>query len=138
MVQPTESQSFEVSLEGTPVWKVDGIEGGNGEKGTVTNQGLYQAPQIIPDPQVVTVSVESEGQGAGASVDVLDLKELISGLNLVQAVAFLGVLQKLFAAELTILSSAGERVPSLGARSPLQESDSEVFEVAPGVGKIQR
>jgi hypothetical protein len=136
VVQPTESQRFEVSLEGTPVWKVDGIEGGNGEKGTVTNQGLYQAPQIIPDPQVVTVSVESEGQGAGASVDVLDLKELISGLNLVQAVAFLGVLQKLFTAELTILSSA-ENGSHPSAQGPAQESDSEVFEVAPGVGKIQ-
>ena len=59
VVQPTESQSFEVSLEGSPVWKVDGIEGGNSEKGTVTNQGVYQAPPTIPDPQVVTVSVES-------------------------------------------------------------------------------
>ena len=135
VVQPTESQSFEVSLEGSPVWKVDGIEGGNSEKGTVTNQGVYQAPPTIPDPQVVTVSVESLGQGAGASVDVLDKEELISGLKVVQAVAFLGALQKLFTAELTLLSSQ-DGVSRPSAQVPAQESDSEVFEVAPGVGKI--
>ena len=122
-------------MEGTPVWKVDGILGGTTQTGTVSNQGVYQAPEIIPDPPVVTVSVESEGQGAGASVDVLDTEELIAGLKVVQAVAFLGVLQKLFTAELTILSSQdGGSQPS--AQSPAQESDSEVFEVAPGVGKV--
>ena len=135
VVQPTESLAFQVSLEGTSVWKVDGVEGGDSEKGTVSNQGVYQAPPIIPDPQVVTVSVEFEGQGAGASVDILDKEALISGLKLVQAVAFLGVLQKLFTAELTILSpQEGGSRPS--EQAPAQESDSEVFEVAPGVGPI--
>ena len=66
---------------------------------------------------------------------MLDKEELISGLKVVQAVAFLGALQKLFTAELTLLSSQnGVSRPS--AQVPAQESDSEVFEVAPGVGKI--
>ncbi|MEE8348855.1 MAG: leucine-rich repeat domain-containing protein [Acidobacteriota bacterium] len=135
VVQPAESQSFEISLEGAQVWKVDGVEGGNSQTGTVTSQGLYQAPSIIPDPQVVTVSVESEGQGAGASVDVLDKEELISGLTVVQAVAFLGGLQKLFTAELTLLS-AGSDGAQPAAQNPVQESDSQVFEVSPLIGQV--
>ncbi|MDA2933000.1 protein phosphatase 1 regulatory subunit 42, partial [Acidobacteria bacterium AH-259-D05] len=135
VVQPSGTQSFQITTQGTQVWKVNGIIGGDSEVGTITSQGVYQAPQVVPEPQVVTVSVESEGQTAGASVDVLEKEDLVTQLQLVQAVAYLGTLEKLFTAELTILSTAGNGSRP-AAQSPTQEMNSEVFEVAPGVGKI--
>ncbi len=45
-------------ITGSPmVYSVNGIPGGNAEIGTITNQGLYTAPAIVPLPQnVVTIT----------------------------------------------------------------------------------
>jgi hypothetical protein len=39
----------------TCTWSVNGVAGGNAVFGTVTNDGLYVAPSMVPTPNVVTV-----------------------------------------------------------------------------------
>ncbi len=40
----------------TVTWLVNGIAGGNSTVGTISNSGLYTAPEIVPNPAVVTVT----------------------------------------------------------------------------------
>ena len=91
---------------------------------------IGQLRQRSLEPAVVAhAEIEAEAGPASRLVPCL------GALGGEQAVAFLGVLQKLFTAELTILSpQEGGSRPS--EQAPAQESDSEVFEVAPGVGPI--
>ena len=132
VVQPEEVQSFEVSEEGSATWKVNDLTGGDGEVGTITTEGVYQAPPMVPDPRVLTVTAEVTGQTAGASVDVLEKESLLTSVAIVQSVVFLGSQQRLYTAELTVLSSSGEG-PGPAAQTPAQGGfDSEIFEVAVG------
>jgi hypothetical protein len=43
----------------TPIWAVNGVVGGNSTLGTISTSGLYKAPNTIPSPATVTVSVTS-------------------------------------------------------------------------------
>ena len=132
VVQPEQVQSFETSEEGSATWKVNDLTGGDSEVGTITPEGLYQAPMVVPDPRVLTITAEIAGQTAGASVDVLEKESLLSSLSIIQSVVFLGSLQKLYTAELTLLSPSGEgTLPA--AQTPAQGGfDSEIFAVAFG------
>jgi hypothetical protein len=40
----------------TVTWLVNGIAGGNSTVGTISSSGLYTAPEIVPNPAVVTVT----------------------------------------------------------------------------------
>ena len=115
VVQPEEMQSFEVSQEGSATWKVNDLEGGDAEVGMITPEGIYQAPLMVPDPRVLTVTAEVSEQAAGASVDILEKESLLTSTSIVQSVVFLGSQQKLYTAELTVLGSSGEGTPAGGA-----------------------
>ena len=138
VAQPNQTTQFEIAGVGeTVTWSVNDQIGGSTEAGTISQAGLYQAPATIPDPRVITVTGESAGQTGGASVDILSKESLFSSTNVVQSVAYLGSLEKLYTAELAILSTAepGTR-PALA--SPAQESaNSEIFEFGPGGIKIR-
>jgi hypothetical protein len=41
------------------VWKVNGVQGGNGTVGSITSAGLYTAPTQTPSPATVTVTATS-------------------------------------------------------------------------------
>jgi hypothetical protein len=43
-------------------WYVNGIQGGNSEVGTITFNGLYTAPAIVPTPNTVTITATANGQ----------------------------------------------------------------------------
>ena len=54
------TRQFTATVQGSAntsaAWKVNGIVGGNGTVGTVTQAGLYKAPNSVPKPATVTVS----------------------------------------------------------------------------------
>ncbi|MEE8348744.1 MAG: hypothetical protein V3R94_04185, partial [Acidobacteriota bacterium] len=132
VVQPEQEQAFGVTEAGSATWKVNDLPGGNAEVGIITPEGVYQAPLVVPDPRVLTITAEMTGQTAGASVDVLEKESLLSSSSIVQSVVFLGSLQKLYTAELTVLSSSGEGSHP-AAQNPAQGGvDSEIFAVVAG------
>ena len=77
----------------------------------------------------VTISATVNNQAAGASLDILDKQALFTSVSVVQSVVYLGSLQNLYTAELSILSGSGEgSLPA--AVDPAQGStDSEIFTV---------
>ncbi|MDA2939088.1 hypothetical protein MYX75_12610, partial [Acidobacteria bacterium AH-259-A15] len=132
IVQLGQSQTFQMTgATGSVLWKVNGESGGNPSIGTISGQGVYQAPAAVPDPRVLTVTGEVSGQVAGASVDVLEKETLLTSTAIVQSVAYLGSLRRLYTAELEVLGSAGEGPQAAG--TPTQQvAKSEIFEVAAG------
>lgn len=106
---------------GPPTWKVNGLAGGDPAFGTISSTGSYRAPASVPSPQAITITAESGSQVGGATVDVLNRLILVSGLGVVQSVAFLNASARLFDAEVTLLGS-----PKLA-----QTATSSVFEVSP-------
>ena len=133
VVQPDQIQSFQVVGDGeNAVWKVNGFAGGTPTQGTIAMDGTYTAPSEVLLPRVVTVSAEVDNQTAAASVDVLEKETLLTSLSIVQSVVYLGSLQQLYTAELTVLGSS-EAGSQPADQRPAQDSfDSEIFEVAPG------
>ena len=73
-----------------------------------------------------------DNQTAAASVDVLEKETLLTSLSIIQSVVYLGSLQQLYTAELTVLGSSGEGSQPAGQRPAQASVDSEIFEVAPG------
>jgi hypothetical protein len=68
---------FTASVQGTSnttvTWKVNGIAGGNATVGTVSQTGLYRAPNSVPQPANVSVSATSNAdptKTATASVGI--------------------------------------------------------------------
>lgn len=56
----------------TCTWSVNGVIGGNEVLGTVTNEGLYTAPSVVPDPNLVTISATATADVTkSASVTVI-------------------------------------------------------------------
>ncbi|MDA2936979.1 hypothetical protein MYX75_01785 [Acidobacteria bacterium AH-259-A15] len=138
IVQPNSSQTFQVQGNGgSAIWKVNDIKDGNTTIGTISSAGLYTAPSQVPSPRVVTVSAEVDAQTAGASVDVLEKTQLLTSQLIVQSVAYLGSLQKLYTAELLVLGGAGNSSGPLSHSVQQQVTESQIFEVpAPGVAKV--
>ena len=136
VLQPDSMQTFHVvGADGPVIWKVNGVEGGEPTTGTISPAGLYSAPPDVLTPQVVTVSAEVSTQTAGASIDVVDKIDLLSSEFIVQSVAYLSSLQKIYTAELAILTTSQN--PAAPGLLPQQEITSQIFEVpAPGVPKI--
>lgn len=126
-VAPSDSRQFQVQgATGNVVWSVNGVPGGNGEFGTVSQSGLYQAPAGQPSPLPVTVAVEGNGQAASVWVDVLQSQTFMDGFGTVQSVSFLEGLQRLYTAEVAGLAGAG-----ISGQSPAGGLASAVFEVTP-------
>ncbi len=95
------SQEFRAEqLSGSLRWLVNGIEGGSAEFGTVDSAGRYTAPPLAPDVLPAVVTAVSGPRSVAASVDVASARELASGVGLVQSLAFLSSLQRLYTAEL--------------------------------------
>ncbi len=79
-------------------WTVDGTSG-NSAEGTISDSGLYVAPAVVPVPHTLTVQASSGSSSGGASLDVVQREELIGGLTLITAVAYLDSLKRFFVAE---------------------------------------
>ena len=137
IVQPQNTQSFTVNASGQNiVWKVNGVAGGDPAAGIISATGSYTAPSEVPSPQVVTVSAEVDNNTAGASVDVLEKTELFASQRIIQSVAYLGSLERIYTAELAILSPTSTSYPLLALAPSQLVGDSEIFEVPnPGAAK---
>ena len=119
ILEPGAQQSFEVEgLVGPLQWSVNGATGGNTTAGTINGVGTYTAPALIPEDQPITVAANSEAEAVGASVDVLSPEAFRSDLGILQSVAYLGGLQKLFTADLVAAASPN------GSSGPLQTASS--------------
>ena len=76
-VRVHQNRQFTATIQGTAntsaTWKVNGITGGNGSIGTISQSGLYRAPNTVPSPATVTVSataVADPAKTATASVTI--------------------------------------------------------------------
>ena len=62
-VRVRQNRQFTATIQGTTntsaTWKVNGIVGGNGTVGTISQSGVYKAPNSVPSPATVTVSATS-------------------------------------------------------------------------------
>jgi hypothetical protein len=68
-----QTQQFTAAVSGSPnsavTWSVNGIAGGNAVVGTISPQGLYTAPNILPSSTTVTVIATSQAdpQASGSA-----------------------------------------------------------------------
>jgi len=125
VVQPGNQQAFTSESSGAVSWLVNSIPGGNPDVGTIDASGRYKAPATTPSSLPVTISAASGNRTAGASVDILSKAELLSGLGLVQSLAYLNSLKRLFAAELSVAPGAVNRIgPAAGGTSILDLTQS--------------
>lgn len=77
-----QTQQFQAIVNGSPyttnlMWSVNGLTGGNTTTGTISGTGLYTAPQSVPNPNMVTITVVQQATNqpgvqlfAGESVQV--------------------------------------------------------------------
>jgi hypothetical protein len=74
LVSTGNSQQFVASVSGTTniavSWSVDGFSGGNGNLGTITNNGLYHAPATSGAHVVVATSAADPSRSGSANVTI--------------------------------------------------------------------
>lgn len=132
VLPPNGTLSFQAEhLPGALSWQVNEIPGGNAALGTVDGTGTYRAPAQVPIPLPITLAARSGDEAAGASIDILTKAALIQNLGVIQSIAYLSALQRLFTAELIALSPL-EGVQPLGA-DPANAAQTEIFQVTPTV-----
>jgi hypothetical protein len=63
-VRVRQSRQFSAAIQGTTntsaTWKVNNIVGGNGTVGTISQSGVYRAPNSVPSPATVTISATAD------------------------------------------------------------------------------
>jgi len=129
IVPPSVSQKFQIAAGVSATWKVNGTIGGSASVGVITNAGVYTAPKTIPARQVVTITAESSNQSAGASADILDKRTMVGDLSVVQSVAYMSSLRKIYAAELAALSAPVTAQMAPGVENAA--AASQIYEVSP-------
>src|ERR1700687_4775436 len=75
-------QQFTATVTGTSntavSWSVNSISGGNSTLGTISNAGLYTAPQDLPNPATVTIKATSQASSTASGNVVLTIDSDIS------------------------------------------------------------
>ena len=84
------------------------------------------APAVIPMALPVTIMAMADNQTAGASVDVQTKTVLVGGLGIVQSVAYLAGLEKLYTSELSFGASPAR------TKNPQGSEQSTIFDVTTG------
>ena len=119
-------QKFEVmGPAGDATWSVNGDEGGGALQGRVDATGRYTAPAQIPEALPVVVTARIGEDTAGASTDVLSREVLAGDLGVVQSVAYLSGLARVYTAELSF--GAGPQKSIAGV-----SESSAIFDVTEG------
>ena len=136
-MQPNGVKPFQVVGEGQgAIWSVNSTPGGDSTVGTIDDQGTYTAPAQVPEEsRTVSVSATVGSQTAGASLDILDKEALFTSVSIVQSVVYLGSLQNLYTAELSILSGSGSGSQPAAVDPAQGSTDSEIFTVPSGFAK---
>ena len=128
---PGQFQQFQLTqggagAAGATVWRVNGQTGGSPQTGTISGGGLYAAPAVLPMALPVTITVSDDNQTAGASVDVQAKTVLVGGLGIVQSIAYLAGLERLYTSELSFGTSPSPE------KSPQGSEQSTIFDVTTG------
>ena len=132
VLSPTNAQGFTVEgASGAVSWAVNDIPGGSAQFGTISSTGFYTAPAIVVPDLPITVSARSGNQTAGAGVDLISEQELVEDLGIVQSVAYLGGLDRLYSAELTALGEPARK------RRPAGSLESAIFDITPPETRLQ-
>ncbi len=127
VLAPAQVQQFELDGSMTaPTWGVNGQPGGSAPTGMISGTGLYTAPAVIPMALPVTIMAMADNQTAGASLDVQTKTVLVGGLGVVQSVAYLAGLEKLYASELSFGASPSQ------LKRPQGSEQSTIFDVTTG------
>ena len=128
---PGQAQQFQLTqgaaVAGAPVWGVNGQPGGDAQTGTISGGGLYTAPAVLPMALPVTITASADNQTAGASVDVQAKTLLVGGLGIVQSVAYLEGLERLYTSELSFGAEPAQN------KRPQGPEQSTIFDVTTGV-----
>ncbi len=130
VIETKKTRQFSVpGVSGGMVWAVSGSSGP--DIGTISSAGLYTAPAKAPAPHTLTIhAAAASGNNSGASsIDVVQREQLIGGLTLVTAVAYLENLRRFFVAEQKIVSPA----PSDGFAAPTANTQLSEVVIAGGV-----
>ena len=69
-------------------WNINGVAVGSPETGTVTQAGLYTAPDVQPADLPIVVSAEGGGLVASAAVGVLAVQTQVQDLGNVRSLAY--------------------------------------------------
>ncbi|GAB4220392.1 MAG: hypothetical protein Kow001_02110 [Acidobacteriota bacterium] len=126
VAQPGKPLKFKVQGIGGPVaWNVVGE---SSQTGSIDAAGNYTAPAQIPARLPLTITAAVDDEIAAASVDVLRKEQLLAEVGVVQAVAYLRGLERLYSAELT--GSAAQL--RAGIRAQQEAPASRIASVAPG------
>jgi hypothetical protein len=82
------TQTFTAQVAGTTndnvSWSVNGVAGGNATTGTISSEGLYTAPSVVPSPDSITIqasSVANPNAGATSAVTVWNPIPTISAVS---------------------------------------------------------
>ena len=119
-------QQFEVmGPDGETTWSVNGEKGGGALQGTVDGTGRYTAPAQVPGALPVVVTARIGEDTAGASTDVLSREVLAGDLGILQSVAYLSGLARVYTAELSLGAGPGKSVAGVS-------QSSTIFDVTEG------
>ncbi len=125
VVSPAATQQFQLVGGGqVQTWQVNGVGGGSSALGTIDGSGFFRAPAVLPDELPLTITARVGPSTVGASVDVITVGNLVADRGIVQSVAFLSGLNRLYTSE---LSAAGSPLPAVAV--PGGAADSTIFDV---------
>ena len=62
------NKQFKFTASSSATWSVNGVAGGNAEVGTVGTDGIYTAPNFVPNKSEVTVTATANSSSAAAKV----------------------------------------------------------------------
>ncbi len=131
---PGQVQQFDLTVAaggvGPTQWGVNGVAGGSAEAGTISGAGLYTAPAVLPETQPVTIMAATDSQTVGASVDVQTKTLVFGGLGIVQSVAYLAGLERLYTSELSFGATP------VGRRGTQGLEQSTIFDVTTGTQQM--
>ena len=85
IVRTGATQQFDATVSNATntavTWSVSGETGGNATAGTISNSGLYTAPDTVPTPDTVTIAATSEQDSSKSGSTTVTIISLASGVN---------------------------------------------------------
>jgi uncharacterized protein (DUF1800 family) len=84
-IRATSQQAFTATVTGstnqTVTWSVNGTAGGSDATGTITTQGMYAAPAILPNPNTTTITATSAADNTKQGTSAVTLQNAIPVLT---------------------------------------------------------
>jgi len=85
IVRTEATQQFDATVSNATntavTWSVSGETGGNATVGTISNSGLYTAPDTVPTPDTLTIAATSQEDSSKTGSTTVTIVSLDSGVN---------------------------------------------------------